>query len=125
MIHAIGRVMLYVQDPKKAAEFWIEKMGFVKIEERPAPGRTVSIEIAPTLQADTRFVLYNKEMIAKYEPGLTLGIPSILLSCENLEETNEQLKEKGVHVGEIVVMQGVKTFNFADNEGNYFAVREA
>lgn len=124
MITAIGRVMIYVNNPRAVADFWIHKIGFVEIQQQPAPDNTVSVEIAPAKQADTSFVLFSKDMIAKYEPELTLGTPSIMLNCSNLEQTHTDLQAKGVAASEIAEMGGLKTFNFPDNEGNYFAIRE-
>jgi len=42
----------------------------------------------------------------------------------NLDKFHNQLKEKKVIVGEIVQMSNERVFNFADNEQNYFAVKE-
>lgn len=124
MIDAIGRVMLYVKNPREVADFWVGKVGFVEIAQQAAPDDTVSVEIAPTGRAETTFVLFSRDVIAKYEPELTLGTPSILFSSRDLEAAYAQMKAKGVTVGDLVDMQGMRTFNFADCEGNYFAVRE-
>ncbi|MFV0400894.1 MAG: VOC family protein [Oscillospiraceae bacterium] len=124
MIDSIGRVMLYVGDPRAVADFWTQKVGFVEIGQQPGPDGTVQVEVAPTAQADTTFVLYSREMISKYEPEMSLGIPSILFSSRNLDDTHRGLQEKGVPVGEITETGGMRSFNFSDIEGNYFAVRE-
>ncbi len=124
MIEAIGRVMLYVMNPRAVADFWIEKIGFIEIGEQPGPDNTVSVEIAPKAGADTTFVLFSREVIAKYEPDLTLGVPSILLSSSDLDADFAAFTAKGVTMGKLIEMQGMRTFNFADIEGNYFAVRE-
>lgn len=124
MIDAIGRVMLYVNNPRSVADFWVQKIGFIELSQNPAPDETVSVEIAPSKQADTTFVLFDRNVIAKYEPELTLGTPSILFSCSDIEETHKAYAARGISVGEIVTIQGMRTFNFPDNEGDYFAVRE-
>lgn len=124
MIDAIGQVMLYVKDPRSVADFWVQKLGFVELEQQPAPDGTISVEIAPTKQAGTSFVLFSRDVIAKYEPELTLGTPSILLNSHDLDASHKDFAAKGVAVGEVMTMQGMRTFNFSDNEGNYFAVRE-
>ncbi len=124
MIDAVGRVMLYVNNPREVADFWTQKLGFVEVDTKPGPEGTLQIEVTPTKGADTTLVLFNREVIARLEPELPLGAPSILFSCHNLEETHKTLKAKGVQVGEIGEIEGMKTFNFPDIEGNYFAVRE-
>ncbi|MCZ2259516.1 glyoxalase [Sporosarcina sp. G11-34] len=51
-----------------------------------------------------------------------LQTPSLLLFSNNLDELYKDLTKKQVTVGEIVTMPSGRVFNFADNEGNYFAV---
>ena len=48
-----------------------------------------------------------------------------MFEVKNIEETYEQLKEKGMHTGDLVEIPGMKTFNFNDGRENYFAVSEA
>lgn len=124
MIDGIGRIMLYIKDPRAVADFWVQKVGFVEIGQQPGPDGTVVVEIAPAKLPGTTLVLYSRDVIAKYEPELSLGTPSILLSSHNLDDTHKAMRAKGVAVGEITEAQGMRTFNFPDIEGNYFAVRE-
>jgi lactoylglutathione lyase len=81
------------------------------------------IEIAPP-GADTTIVLQNKEFVAKMEPELNLGTPSLMFYTDNAEQLHQDLKNKSVKVGEIVELPSGKVFNFADDEENYFAVME-
>lgn len=57
-------------------------------------------------------------------PELNLGTPSLMFFSENLDQLYADLKNKNVTVGEMVTMPSGKVFNFADSEGNYFAVME-
>lgn len=82
------------------------------------------IEIAPTKEAETSIVLHNKELISKIQPELNLGTPSLLFFSKNLDQLHSELSNKNVTVGEIVDMGFRIVFNFADSEGNYFAVME-
>lgn len=66
MIHQIGQVMLYVNDQEVAVKFWTEKVGFVVVADQEEAGMRW-IEIAPTKDAQTSFVLHNKEIIAKMQ----------------------------------------------------------
>lgn len=124
MITNIGQIMLYVEDQKAVAEFWVNKIGFVILAEEKADNGFYWIEIAPTKEATTSLVLHNKEIIAKMQPELNLATPSLLFDSFNLDETYQQFKEKGVTVGELVSMPRRRVFNFSDNEGNYFAIQE-
>lgn len=124
MITKIAEVMLYVNDQDKAVKFWTEKAGFSVISEDESNGMRW-IEVAPAKDSATSLVLFNKEVIAKMSPELNLGTPSLMFFTENLEQLHQDLTEKQVTVGEIVAMPSGKVFNFADEEGNYFAVMQA
>ncbi len=123
MIHQIGQVMLYVNDQDTIVKFWTEKVGFVVISEQEEAGMRW-IEIAPTKEAQTSFVLHNKEMIAKMQPDLNLGTPSIMFYADKIEEMYQDFQAKGVKVGDLVMMPMGRVFNFADPENNYFALVE-
>lgn len=125
MIHRIGQVMLYVNNQDEILRFWTEQVGFSVISESGKDEGFRWIEIAPSKDAETSFVLHNKEMIAKMQPELNLGTPSVLLFADNLEELYSEFKNKGITVGDMVNMpSGEKVFNFADPENNYFAIVE-
>jgi lactoylglutathione lyase len=124
MISKVGQIMLYVNNQDEAVNFWIEKVGFTVIGEEDNGQGMRWIEIAPTKDADTSIVLHNKELIAKMEPELNLGTPSLMLFSNNLDELHNSLANKNITVGQIVEMPSGRVFNFADNEGNYFAVME-
>jgi len=124
MIHKIGQIMLYVNNQDEAKAFWTEKVGFTVIAEEDNGQGMKWIELAPTAQAETSIILHNKELIAKMDPEMNLGTPSLLLFTENLDALYEDFKSKQVKVGELVTMPTGRVFNFADDEDNYFAVLE-
>jgi lactoylglutathione lyase len=124
MISKVGQIMLYVNNQDEAVNFWIEKVGFTVIGEEDNGQGMRWIEIAPTKDAETSIVLHNKELIAKMEPELNLGTPSLMLFSNNLDELHNSLSNNNITVGQIVEMPSGRVFNFADHEGNYFAVME-
>lgn len=124
MVHKVGQIMLYVNDQDEAVNFWTEKVGFYVMAEEDNKQGMRWIEIAPTKDAETSIILHNKEVISKMSPELNLGTPSLMFFSENLEQIYTELKNKNVIVGEMVTMPSGKVFNFADSEGNYFAVME-
>ena len=127
MISRLGQVMLYVNDQDAVRDFWVEKFGFKVISEvNVAEAGFRFIEIAPNDDAGTTsLVLHNKEFIAKAEPELNLGTPSLMFATDNIEKLHSDLAAKGVKVGDIVSMpNGARAFNFPDNEDNYFAIYE-
>lgn len=124
MIHQVGQIMLYVNNQDEAVRFWTEVVGFSVITEEDNGQGFRFIEIAPSTEAETSIVLHNKEFIAKMEPELNLGTPSLMFFTKNLEQLHSHLTNKNITVGEIVTMPSGKVFNFSDFEGNYFAVME-
>jgi lactoylglutathione lyase len=54
---------------------------------------------------------------------ISLETPSILFGSYDITAMRNDLIARGVTVGEIIE-RGSRTFNFADVEGNYFAVEE-
>ncbi|WP_397536641.1 VOC family protein [Rummeliibacillus pycnus] len=101
MIQQLGQVMIYVDNQDAAKSFWTEKVGFtVRSEENNAQFRM--IEIAPTSNAETSFVLQNKQMVAQMEPNLNLGTPSIMFFTDTIESLYEEFKAKEITVGDLV-----------------------
>ncbi|MGD8191333.1 VOC family protein [Brevibacillus ginsengisoli] len=123
MITKVGQIMLYVNNQDESLKFWTEKAGFSLVAEENH-GHMRWIEIAPTKEAATSIVLHNKELIAKMQPELNLHTPSLLFFSENLDQLYKDFSDKNITVGELVNMPSGRVFNFADNEGNYFAVLE-
>ncbi|WP_342515179.1 VOC family protein [Sporosarcina sp. FSL K6-1522] len=124
MITKVGQIMLYVNNQDETVKFWTEKAGFSVISEEDNGQGMRWIEIAPTKDAETTIILHNKELIAKMQPELNLQTPSLLLFSDNLDALYQDFKDKQVTVGDMVTMPSGRVFNFADNEGNYFAVLE-
>ena len=59
------------------------------------------------------------------QPELNLSTPSLMFHSENLDKLYKDFSDKNITVGEIVDMPSGRVFNFADNEGNYFAIMES
>ena len=124
MITKIGQIMLYVNNQDEAVQFWTKKVGFSVILEEDNGEGMRWIEIAPTKEAATSFVLHNKKLIAEMQPELNLGTPSLMFFTDKLDELHKDLSDKNITVGEIMTMPSARVFNFADNEENYFAIME-
>ncbi|MGW6191077.1 VOC family protein [Bacillus cereus] len=124
MINNVGQIMLYVNNQDEVKRFWTEKVGFIVISEEDNGQGMRWIEIAPTKEAETSIILHNKELIAKMQPELNLGTPSLMFFSKEFDRLYSDLVNKNVTVGEIVNMPTGRIFNFADSENNYFAVME-
>jgi lactoylglutathione lyase len=116
--------MLYVNNQDESLKFWTEKAGFSVISEADNGEGMKWYEIAPTKDAQTRIVLHNKELVAKMSPEMNLGTPSLMFFSEDLDQLYKDFSDKKITVGEMVNMPTGRVFNFADDEGNYFAVVE-
>lgn len=123
MINKVGQVMLYVNNQDEAIGFWTKKLGFTVMADESGHGMRW-IEIAPPEGTGTSIILHNKEAVAKMSPDLNLGTPSLMFFTEDIEKLYQDFSDKNITVGEMVDMPSGKVFNFADNEGNYFAVTE-
>lgn len=122
MIRKIGQVMVYVSDQDRVKNFWVEDLGFSVISEEDNGAGMRWFEIAPSDDSETSFILHDKELISKMQPELNVGTPSIMFVTDKLDELYEKLTTKQVTVGDVVSMPSGRVFNFADPEGNYFAV---
>lgn len=123
MNQQVGKIMLYVEDQEKFKEFWVEKIGFNVVEDQTQDSIRW-IEITPTQEAQTHFVLHHKNVIAELESELTLATPSLLLFTPDLEKLYTEFKQKGITVGELVSTPTGRGFNFSDLEEQYFSVVE-
>ncbi|OZT77490.1 VOC family protein [Salinicoccus roseus] len=124
MFTRIGEVMLYVNDQEATRNFWREKLGFIVASESEEGADMKWIELKPTREAETSIILHDRKLIEKLSPELNFGTPSLMFFTDDLDRLHEELSEKGVKVGEIETFSSERTFNFADNEENYFAVME-
>lgn len=121
----LGQIMLYVVDQEACATFWVNHMGFRQLG-RQDYGETYAIELADGTGSGTKLVLQNKVAVAAAEPEMNLAAPSILLESTDIQGLYDRLGAAGVTLGELVSFpgSGKQVFNFADPEGNYFAVIE-
>lgn len=124
MINQIGKITLYVNNQAEAKDFWLNKMNFVVKLEQPMGPNMTWLEVGPSEEAFTSFVLYEKELMRKQNPNTNVGCPSILLSTKDIAATYEELKQNGVKVGELQIMPYGKMFSFEDQDGNTFLIRE-
>lgn len=123
MINRFGKIMVYVKDPRAVADFWTEKIGFTEVEKEEMNNQVLSIELALNETSDCHLVLFNRSIVEEMSGGISLGTPSILFGSYDIDTMRSTLIAKGVTVGKIMEISS-RTFNFADVEGNYFAVEE-
>ena len=120
MFSSQTQVMLYVEDVPRAVAFW-QSLGFVVIDLQEADGTQV-VEIAPTAEADLHFVLYDLTFVQAHSPEVNVAAPSVMFSAPDILGLYQQLAAANVELGEVMRLGEQLIFNFADPEGNYFAV---
>lgn len=118
----LGQVMLYVNNQELCRDFWVNNFDF-KVKNDHSFGDLRFIELYSE-DGGTEIVLHNKDFIAKMEPELFLGTPSLVFYTDNLTALYKKLKGNNVNVGEILDHFIGSVFNFSDDEGNYFAVSQ-
>ncbi|MBM9833740.1 VOC family protein, partial [Enterococcus faecalis] len=64
----------------------------------------------------------DREFIETHSPEVALNSPSIMFFAEDITTLYKKLLEMEAEVGELIQMEEQLVFNFADPDGNYFAV---
>lgn len=123
MIQRIQEVMLYVQDQEKAKQFWTSYFDFQVASDETFQGMRV-ITLKPTDAAQTAIVLQDKAKVEAMGMGVNTGTPSLMFGTTDIDALYDDLKSKGIQVGEKMTLPTGTVFNFADDENNYFAVRQ-
>lgn len=114
------QIMLYVNDVKAAAAFW-QSLGCVEISRQSMEG-TLVIEVALTQTSGVHFVLYERAFFEENSPEVVTGAPSILFTTDDIDTLYQRVLETEVEVGDMIQLEQQLIFNFADPDGNYFAV---
>lgn len=122
MINRLQQVMLYVDNVEESVQFW-KTLDFKVVGENELPEGFKSFEVKPE-NGETSFVIFDKEFIKKYSPMVSLETPSLMFNTDDIDALYNSFKEKNVTVGELAEMSGMRVFNFADKEDNYFAVMQ-
>ncbi|WP_195335319.1 VOC family protein [Paraclostridium bifermentans] len=124
MINKIGKITIYVNNQEEAKEFWTKKINFIVKLEQPMGPNMKWLEVGPNKEEFTSFVIYEKQLMLNQNPEANVSHPNIILSTEDIETTYAELKANGVELGELIIMPYGKMFNFRDQDGNNYLVRE-
>jgi predicted enzyme related to lactoylglutathione lyase len=118
MIGAIKTVGVYVEDQRRAVEFYTEKLGFTVRRQIPMGPDAAWIEVSPP-DAETCLVLYPKAMMTNWAELK----PSIVFHCDDVEAVCRQLEANGVTITMKPTPLGWGTFaKFVDPDGNEFGM---
>ena len=116
----IGYVVLYVNDPAACLEFWTQKVGMIKKDEKQAGD--FSIVKVGFADQDFSFELVPLALMKDNPFELDLATPSLAFHDADLEGLHASLEANGVQTSEIGEHSGIESFAFGDNEGRWFAV---
>ena len=124
MINNISKITLYVNNQEEAKDFWINQLKFVvKFEQQMGPNMKW-VEVAPSENSQTTFVLYDKNMMKAQNPNNNVEHPSIILSTDDIDKAYLEMKNNSVEVGELMTMPYGRMFSFKDLDNNDYLLRE-
>jgi lactoylglutathione lyase len=121
MIRKIATAAVYVDDQRKAVEFWIKQVGFKVHREHPMGPQASWIEVGPA-GAESCLVIYPKSMMEDWAERK----PSIVFECENIQQTFAGMRDREVQfTQEPKEMPWGPFAIFVDNDGNWYGLRQA
>jgi predicted enzyme related to lactoylglutathione lyase len=110
-----------VSDVDRAKAFYIEKAGF-KLEVDVRPTNTMRVvQLTPPGSACTIVFGTGMGEITDMQPGSVKGLHLVVA---DLHEAREALVKRGLEVGEVWDVQGVKYAGFSDPDGNSWLLQE-
>lgn len=124
MINKIGKITIYVENQEEAKRFWIEKMNFIVKLEQPMGPKMKWLEVGPSEDEFTTFIIYEKNIMKAQNPDANLGHPNVILSADDIESTYNEMKSKDIQVEDLMIMPYGKMFKFKDQDNNEYLVRE-
>ncbi|MBS6023076.1 MAG: VOC family protein [Paeniclostridium sordellii] len=124
MINKIGKITIYVENQEEAKRFWIEKMNFIVKLEQPMGSKMKWLEVGPSEDEFTTFIIYEKNIMKAQNPDANLGHPNVILSTDDIESTYNEMKSKDIQVEDLMIMPYGKMFKFKDQDNNEYLVRE-
>ncbi len=115
-------LVLYLNDTKAAAKFWMDNFNYVIKETIDAGG--FDILTIGSEDSDANFQLVPLKLMENNPNNLNLETPSICFYTDDLEKTHKKLQSQSVKVSDIMNHGGMNTFAFFDLENNAFAMVE-
>ncbi|MFQ5628164.1 MAG: VOC family protein [bacterium] len=120
MIRKIATAAVYIDDQKKAVDFWTKQVGFVVHSEKEMTPEASWVEVGPE-GAESCLVIYPKSMMKDWAERK----PSIVFSCDDIEKTYNEMRKRGVEFTQEPKQMPWGMFAiFLDTEGNWFGLRE-
>jgi len=110
-----------VSDVDRAKTFYVEKAGFkLEVDTRPTDTMRV-VQLTPPGSACTIVFGSGLGEISAMEPGSVKGLHLVVA---DIREAREALLKRGLEVGEVEDLKGVKYAGFSDPDGNSWLLQE-
>ncbi len=110
-----------VADVDRARDFYVEKAGFtLEVDVRPNDTMRV-VQLTPPGSACSIVFGTGMGEITDMQPGSVKGLHLVVA---NIGESREALVKRGLEVGEVMDVQGVKYAGFSDPDGNMWLLQE-
>ena len=110
-----------VSDVDRAKAFYVEKVGFhADHDVQPGNGMRV-VQLTPPGSACSIVIGTGMGEISEMQPGTVKGLHLVVA---DINKAREALSLRGVDVGEVDDLGGVKYAHFSDPDGNSWALQE-
>jgi predicted enzyme related to lactoylglutathione lyase len=110
-----------VSDVDRAKAFYVEKAGFkLDVDTRPTDTMRV-VQLTPPGSACSIVFGTGMGEITDMQPGSVKGLHLVVA---DIRQAREALVKRGLEVGEVVDLKGVKYAGFSDPDGNSWLLQE-
>ena len=114
-------VPIPVSDVDRAKTFYVEQVGFhADHDVQPGNGMRV-VQLTPPGSACSIVIGTGLGEISEMQPG---SIKALHLVVDDIHKAREALGDRGVEVGEVVDLGGIKYVSFSDPDGNSWLLQE-
>ena len=114
-------VPIPVSDVERAKTFYVEKVGFhLDHDVQPGNGMRV-VQLTPPGSACSIVIGSGMGEISEGQPGTFKGLHLVVT---DIHKARKELVDRGVEVGEVDDMGGVKYAHFSDPDGNTWLLQE-
>ncbi len=90
-------------------------------KDRQEMDGTLIIEVGVE-DSQTSFLLYDRAFVESHSPGTATSAPSLMFYSKDIFGLYKKMQTQSVTLGDMVQLGEEYVFNFADPDGNYFAV---
>lgn len=110
-----------VSDVDRAKAFYVEKVGFhADLDVRPGNGVRI-VQLTPPGSACSIVIGTGMGEISEMQPGTLKGLHLVVA---DINQAREELASRGVAVGKVDDLGGVKYVSFSDPDGNSWLLQE-